>query len=244
MPLALVSSSISGTTDSNSSSCVVPVPPGTEAGHIVLLAMENWETYDSSGYVWPPGFVVVVNALGGNRLKLFVAWKRLEGPETGDYQISWVGNQWNMGHCLLVSGGQASGDPIEDTDSGASSGTVNLPPLSVATTTAALLAHFVTNENSASATPPAGFVEIRDGNYLKSNYQVLTEPGTVITSGGATSIPTSKVAALVAVRPDEPPIPPNIPVEITAGKASPEVRLLGAMIGAESAIASGSSTPE
>lgn len=205
MPIALRSSSVSGTSDTNGTSCAVPVASGAAVGDIALLAMEHWETYDATGITWPSGFTVVVNGvLSGTREKLYVAWKRLTAADTGNYTITWTSNQWNMGHCLMISGALATGDPIDGTPgTGTATGT-GLPSLSVATSVAgAFLAHFIANENTASGTPPTSpaFTEARDGDYLKSNYLVAGAATTYTPTGGATSASTAKSGALIAVKP-------------------------------------------
>lgn len=201
MPVALRSSSISGTSDTSGTSCTVPVPTGAQSGDIALLAMEHWETYDATGITWPSGFTVVVNGvLTGNRLKLYVAWKRLTAADTGNYVVTWTSTQWNMGHCLMISGGLASGDPIEASNTATGTGTT-LPSVSVTTATLAFLAHIIANENAASGEQPTNFIEERDGDYLKSNYRIPGSTGTFTTSGGSTSAPTAKIAALIAVKP-------------------------------------------
>lgn len=204
MAIALRSSSASGTSDTNGTSCVVPVPAGAQAGDIALLAMEHWDTFDGTGITFPAGFTVVINGqFSGNREKLYVAWKRLTGADTGNYTVTWTGNQWNMGHCLMLSGGLASGNPIESSNSNLSTGT-SLPSMAVvAAAPGDFMAHFIANQNSGSGTPPTGPVamtEVLDGNYLKSNYVVWASSGTFNPTGGST-VSSAKSGALLAIKP-------------------------------------------
>lgn len=205
MAIALRSSSVSGAADTNGTSCVVPVPTGAAVGDIALIAMEHWDTFDGTGITFPAGFTVKVNGqLSGTREKLYVAWKRLTAADTGNYTVTWTTAQWNMGHCLMISGAIATGDPIENFTSNFSTST-GLPSMSVGTSgVGRFMAHFIANENSASGTPPTGPVamtEAQDGNYLKSNYVVWASSGTFNPSGGATSVSTAKSGGLLAVLP-------------------------------------------
>jgi hypothetical protein len=164
--------------------------------------MEQWETFDATGVTFPAGFTVVVNGLvSGAREKLFVGWKRLSGADTGNYTITWTLGQWNMGHCILVTGGLSVGDPIEASNTATGTGTT-IPGTSVTTVTQPFLAHFVANENTATGTPPTNFTEARDGDYLKTNYWIPGATGTHTVSGGSTSASTAKSVALIAIQAD------------------------------------------
>jgi hypothetical protein len=193
------SSSISGVGDSLGSSCTIPVPAGAAADDIALLAIEQWESTNPT-VTWPSGFTEVVSAITGSQ-KLKVAWKRLTGADTGNYVPSWTGSQWTMGHCILITGGIATGDPIEATNT-ASGASPNIQSTSVTTATEPFLAHFVANENSTTGTPPTGYIEARDGSYLKSNYRIPGTTGSHTASGGTLSSSTTKVVALLAVKPE------------------------------------------
>jgi hypothetical protein len=198
--VALRSSSQTGASDTNGSSCTVPVPAGAAAGDIALLVMEQWETFDATSVTFPAGFTVVVNALlSGAREKLFVGWKRLTGADTGNYVITWTGAQWNMGHCLLITGAVATGDPVEASNTATGTGTT-IPGTSVTTVTQPFLAHLVANEDAATGTPPTSFTEARDGDYLKTNYRIPGATGTHTVSGGSTSASSAKSVALIAIQ--------------------------------------------
>lgn len=204
MAVALRSSSVTGTGDTNGASCVVPVPTGAASGDIAILAMEHWDTFDGTSVTFPAGFTTVINGiLSGNREKLYVAWKRLTGADTGNYTVTWTGNQWNMGHCLMVSGVVGSGDPVDVSTSGTTVSVTTLPTMLITTTVAnTFVAHFIANQTSASGTPPTGFTEIQDGNYLRSNYLIRAATGSLSTSGGSTSVSSPKSGAMIAFAPN------------------------------------------
>lgn len=203
MAVALRSSSVSGTADTNGTSCVVPVPTGAQIGDIALLAMEHWDTFDGTGITFPTGFTVVINGqLSGNREKLFVAWKRLTAADTGNYTITWTGSQWNMGHCLMVSGGLSSGDPVDTSNVSSTANTTTLPNMNIVpSVTNTFLAHFIANQSSSLGTPPTSFTEAQDGNYLKSNYQLRAASGLYTVSGGSTASSSFKSAAVLVILP-------------------------------------------
>lgn len=199
MAVGYRSSSASGTSDAFVTSINVPVPSGAASGDIALLALEQWESANPI-VTWPTGFTQIINMVSGSQ-KLRVAWKRLSGADAGNYTPSWTGSQWTLGQCILITGGIASGDPTEvtNTASGTSSST---PSTSVTTVTEAFLAHFVANENSATATPPTSFTEVQDGNYLHTSYRVPGTTGTFTASGGTLSTSTLALVGLVAVKPE------------------------------------------
>lgn len=200
MAVGYVSSSLSGTSDSFGASCTTPVPAGASAGHIALLAIEQWES-GNPVVTWPTGFTQVVNVVTGSQ-KLKVAWKRLTGSDTGNYVASWTGSQWNQGQCILISGAVTSGDPIGSNVNTASGSGANVPTTSLTIADEAFLVHFVANENSATKTPPTSFTEVRDANYLATNYRIPGATGTYSASGGTLSASTPSLAALIAVSPD------------------------------------------
>lgn len=201
MAVALVASSRSGASDTSGTTCTVPVPAGAASGHIALLAMKHWEPFDATGITWPTGFTQFISVLTGNRQKLYVAWKRLTAADTGNYVVSWTTTQWSQGHCLLISGALAAGDPIEASNTAAGTGTA-IPSTSVTTATLAFLAHFVDSENTASeTTPPTSFTKALDGDYLRANYQIPGSTGTFSAASGVLSASTAKNAALIAVKP-------------------------------------------
>jgi hypothetical protein len=199
MPVSYRSSSASGTSDSFGSSCTVPVPSGAASGDVALLAIEQWES-GNPAVTWPADFVEIINLVSGSQ-KLKVARKRLSGADSGNYVPTWTGSQWNLGHCILISGALASGEPIETSNTASGTGT-GTPSTSVTTATDAFLGHFVANENSATATPPTSFTEVQDGNYLHASYRIPGTTGAFTASGGTLSASTLALVALVAVKPE------------------------------------------
>lgn len=199
MPVDYVASSLSGTSDSFSASCTTPVPAGAAAGHIALYAIEQWESANPT-VTWPTGFTQFINLVAGSQ-KLKVAWKRLTGADTGNYVATWTGSQWNQGQVILISGALASGDPIGSNFNTASGSGTNVPTTSLTIADLAFLAHFVANENSATKTPPTSFTEVRDANYLATNYRIPGATGTYSASGGTLSASTPSLAALIAISP-------------------------------------------
>lgn len=149
---------------------------------------------------WPAGFTEVVNFASGSQ-KIKVAWKRLTGADTGNYTATWSGQQWAMAHCVLVTGGISSGDPIEATNTAAATSTT-VASTSVTTVTEPFLGHFVANVNAATSTPPTSYTELLDESYLHSNYRIPATTGSHTASGGTLSVSTLTVVALVAVKPE------------------------------------------
>ncbi|WP_157360590.1 hypothetical protein [Amycolatopsis thermoflava] len=200
MAVGYRSSSASGTADTQSTSCVVPVPSGAAAGDIALLAIEQWESFGATNT--PPAGFTLAATVENSTVRMQVYWKRLSGADTGNYTITWTGNIWNMGHCILITGAAASGDPIEATNTASSASGTGIPSTTVTTVTQAFLAHFAANDNSGSATPPTGFTEVQDGQYIHTNYRIPGTTGTQTASGGTISTSGIHVAALIAVKPD------------------------------------------
>lgn len=206
MPVAYRSSSASGSSDSQGTSKATNVPAGAAAGDIALLAIEMWwDSGTDPTVTWPAGFTQIVNITltGSGPARLKVAWKRLTAADTGSYTMSWTGTQWNMAHCILLSGGLASGDPVDvgpNTATSASGTTV--PTTTVVTTAADFLVHFVSNENTATKTPATGFTEVQDGDYLETSYWIPGSSGSKSAAGATLSTSTLNLSALIAIKPD------------------------------------------
>lgn len=202
MAVAYRSSSITGTADAQDAGKSIPVPSGAAADDIALIAIEVWlDTSTDPVITWPSGFTqkIFYESTTDGFQRMFVAWKRLTGADTGNYTYTISGSYWNMAHCILISGAFTTGDPIEATNTAQVVGTAT-PSTSVTMTTAGALVHFVVNENSASATPPTSYTEVQDGNYLHTNYYLPGASGTYPTSGGSLSTSTTQLAALLAVK--------------------------------------------
>lgn len=205
MAVGYRSSSRSGASDSSGASCTVPVPAGAAAGDIAILAIELWETYNVATFTWPTGFAgnEIISTSTGGIEKLRVAWKRLSAGDTGSYVPTWTGgNQWNQGDCILITGGIASGNPIEDSDFTTATGTTmpNIP--AVVTATLPFLVHIIANENAASGTPPTSYTEVQEGDYIRLNYRIPGVSGSHTAPGGSISVSSAKIGALIAIKPE------------------------------------------
>lgn len=199
MAVAYRSSSTSGSGDSFSSTTTTPVPAGSAAGDIALLAIEQWDPSVNPTITWPTGFTQIVAAVDGAE-KLKIAWKRLAGADTGNYIATHSSTIWNLGHCILITGGLAVGDPIEATNTNSSAG-ASYPSTTVTTVTEPFLAHILARTSSSTTTPPTGYTEVQDTAVLSTEYRIPAATGVQTASGGTISAGMVKIAALVAVKP-------------------------------------------
>mgnify|MGYP001126777217 CR=1 FL=1 len=210
MAVGYRSSSSTGAGDAFVSTINVPVPTGAAAGDIAVLGIERWESTNPA-ITWPSGFTAVTSQVSGSS-KLHTAWKRLTGADTGNYTSTWTGSQWSLGHCLLITGGLSSGDPIETSNTATSASGTSVPSTSVTVATLAFLLHFVSNENSATTTPPTSFTEVQDSNYMHTNYRIPGSTGSFTASGATLATSTLSLAALIAVKPDTGGATPFTPI--------------------------------
>lgn len=200
MAVAFRSSSATGTSDAYVQSAVIPVPAGVAANDIIIVKLEMWETAAAT-VTAPSGFTQFVDFTSGNsKLKMF--WKRTTGADTGSYTFTWVGNQWTMGHAEAWSGCKTSGTPVT---AGAvvTATSTSIPTHSV---TVAFsnpgLSSAVANENLANVTtPPTGFTEREDGDYLHTMTMVGSGTGTFNAASGVVAASTLIIAVLVALEP-------------------------------------------
>jgi hypothetical protein len=206
MTLSIVGGTASGTSDSQSSSRAVNVPAGSAAGDIALLAIEQWwDSGTNPTITYPAGFTQIVNFevsdSGLQRLK--VAWKRLTSTDSGTYNMTWTGTQWNMAHCVMVRGCVSAGDPVDFVNTASAAGTTAIPSISGTATENDLLLHFVVNSNAARANPPTGFTELLDGDYLHSNYKLNSGTGLQTASGGTlASSSTPILVSMLGLKPE------------------------------------------
>lgn len=210
MAVGYRSSSNTGANDQFVSSLPVPVPAGAAAGDIALVAVGRWKDSGSFTAITPPaGFTLAISHAStagtgvGNQIEVY--WKRLTGADGGNYTFTWSGSRWSTGTAMLVTGGIASGDPVEATNGATGTSTANVPNTSVTVATAAFLGHFIGNANTATqSVVPTGFTNVQNQNYAKANYRIPGAPGTHSASGGTLSASQDQmVAALVAVKPAE-----------------------------------------
>lgn len=204
MTVAQVQSSTSGTSDNQQAFCTVPVPAGAAAGHVAVLAVEIWlDTSTDPVLTWPSGFtqIAYVESTTDGFQRLYVALKVLTGSDTGNYQPTWSGSYWTQGQCSIWSG--VDGTTPLDVAVGTATTVANttMPAVSVTTAHAgAGMVHLVANENSSTGTPPTGYTERQDANYLRTNTKTAGSAGAESPAGGSISVSTVKLGALVALR--------------------------------------------
>lgn len=199
MAVGFRSSSASGTAANFATSVAIPVPTGAATDDVALLAVYLWEATDPT-VTWPTGFTEKTATVSGN-VKLKVAWKRLTAGDTGNYTPSWTGEQWTMGHCVLITGAITTGDPVEATNT-ATTTSATVASTTLTTATEPFLGHFVANDDpTGTGTPPTFYTEVQDGDYLKSNYRIPATTGSHTASGGTLSSSALHLVHLLAVKP-------------------------------------------
>lgn len=205
MVAALVQSSTSGTTDTQSATKDCPVPAGAAAGHVAVLAIEIWlDTATDPVITWPSGFtqIAYVESATDGFQRLYVARKVLTGADTGNYTMSWSGSYWNQAQCTLWSGIDNTTPLDVAVNTAVTAANTTQAANSVTTVTAGCgMVHLVANENSATGTPPTGYTERQEANYLRTNTKVAGAAGTETPAGATISVSTVKLGALVALRP-------------------------------------------
>lgn len=202
MVVAYGSSNTTGANDTLATSIAVPVPSGVLAGHHVYVSMEMWEAANPT-VTMPSGFVLLGEVVSGpQKLKVFV--KEATGADSGTYTFTWSGTQWVIGHSVRVTGGKAGTNPTGTNYNGAASASgTAIPSTSVTVGFVPGLLQFSCNENGATqTTPPTGFTEVQDSNYLHSNHRMdASTSGTFTAPSGVMSASTLILAMLVAVEP-------------------------------------------
>lgn len=177
----------------------VPTSPGPAIGDIALLAAElNGGT--SPAFSYPSGFTQKADVVNAN-LKLRVAWKRLTAVDTGQYAITYTSSgEFRQGHCALIRGAIASGDPFEDIQSAIVSSSLAQPPVTVTCSADSLLVHFWALLNFRVSTPPTGYTRARDTNYLDTAWQVPAAGGSNTVTGGTVPTVTDHISILAAIK--------------------------------------------
>ena len=195
----------SGTGDTNVSSKTVPVPTGAAVDDIAIVIVDQW-TSATERTATITGFTEITGAhatrtttgtAGTQTIRMF--WKRLTAADTGNYTVTFSGTTWNMAHCVMFSGGLASGDPIEVVNT--ANATSGYPTTSFTVSTLAGLVNSAVTFNAITTTPPTGFTEQQDTNVLHTNTRILTGSGSVTASGGTSSETDTVVVAMIAVQP-------------------------------------------
>lgn len=203
--IAVRSTSTSGTADTNVSSKTVPVPTGAAIDDIAVVIVDQW-TSATERTATITGFTEITAAhatrtttgtAGTQTIRMF--WKRLTAADTGNYTVTFSGTTWNMAHCVMLSGGLTSGDPIEAVNT--ASGTSGYPSASVTVGTLAALINSAVTFNAITTTPPTNFTEQQDTNVLHTNTRVLTGTGSFTASGGTSGETDTVVVAMIAVQP-------------------------------------------
>ena len=195
----------SGSADTNSSSKLVAVPIGAAIGDLAILIVDQWtsaaeRTATATGFNEIPGAHVTratTGTAGTQTLRMF--WKRLTAADTGNYTVTFSGTTWNMVHCVMLSGGLASGDPIEVVNT--ANATSGYPTTSFTVATLAALINAAATFNANPTGPPTGFTEQQDTNVLHTNTRILVSTGSITASGGTSSETDTIVVAMIAVKP-------------------------------------------
>lgn len=205
MAVALVASSTSGTTDAQTSSRTVPVPAGAASGHVAVIDLEIWlDTSTDPTITWPAGFTQIgyVESTTDGFTRLYRALKVLTGADSGNYSMSWSGSYWNQAQATLWSGvnGTTPQDVATASAVTASNTSHAAPSLTTGNAGCGML-FSEANENSSTSTPPTGYTEQQEANYLKTNTKIAGAAGSETISGGAHSVSTVKVGLLTALRP-------------------------------------------
>lgn len=197
----------SGSADTLSTSKTVAVPTGAAIDDIAILIVDQW-TSAAERTAAATGFTEItaahatrttVGTAGTQTIRMF--WKRLTAADTGNYTVTFTGGStWNLVHCVMLSGGLTSGDPIEVVNTAnAASG---YPTTSFTVATLAALVNAAATFNGITTTPPTSFTEQQDTNVLHTNTWILTSAGAITASGGGVSAaPDTIVVAMIAVMP-------------------------------------------
>jgi len=177
----------------------IPVPGSPAIGDIAVVAAELNGSL-SPAFTYPSGFTQKLNLTNTN-LKLRVAWKRLTALDSGQYALTYTSNgEFRQGHCALIRGAIATGDPFEDAQTANATSTLTMPPVSVTCSADSLLLHFWALLNFRVSTPPTGFTRVKDTNYLDTAWKVPAAGGVNTASGGSVPTVTDHIVALLAVK--------------------------------------------
>src|SRR5215207_3591421 len=202
----LRATSTTGTTDAQSATVSVPIPAGAQAGDVVQVAIELWDSSATNPTITPPngGWSLIVNYVsttdGFEKLKIWQ--KSLLVAEAGNWVFSGFGSHFVQGQALAASGCDLT-SPLDGAVSLAqvASGTA-MPANSKTTTAADLMIHWLANENSSTQpTPPTGYTNRQVANYLKLNTKVQSGAGSETIAAGALSASTLQLAALFGLKP-------------------------------------------
>lgn len=210
----------SGSVDVFQNSNATNVPTGAAIGDIAILVVETWTSAAEPTATFPAGFteitgahatMVTTSSVGNQSIR--AAWKRLSAADTGTYTVNYSASTWSQVHCLMFSGGLASGDPIEASNT--ATGTTGYPSTSVTVATLAALINAAATTQAVTTTPPTNWVEQQDTNVLHSNTRILSGTGSFTASGGTVSVNGEICVALVAIQPAASGSPTKVPRPIS-----------------------------
>lgn len=208
MVLSIVDSTMSGLSDNSATSDVCTAPSGVADKDWVYLVLEMWWNSTSNPTVtWPTGFTERVNYVNSvdQFQKLKIARKKSSGSEPASYTMSWTGQQehWVQSQAVAVRGADETEPEHVAINLAQNQSGTGYPSNGVTTSVACMLLHICCNENGttpASNSPPTGFTEREDANYLRINTKLQSAAGTDNISGGGLSTSTPKLAALIALK--------------------------------------------
>lgn len=199
-----VAASQSGVNDSFTSTVSIPIPAGTQADDIIVLAVEIWDASTMPTITWPSGFVQVGSTIdipsGSGVQGYAVAWKRsTSGEGSGNYSVGYSATRWSQGIGIALRGVDTSATPAYEASGTSlnSSGGTACAAISFTTLTddGFLLWIGASDTNNGDAvdwTPPTGpaaFTEVINTSYMTFAY--LSGSGTAgskSVSGATTSI--------------------------------------------------------
>jgi hypothetical protein len=214
-----LSSSISGASDTNSTSKTCPIPANTQANDIIVLALETTDPSKSS-VTWPSGFTQIGSQVvltgAQNAQNWLFAWKRsVSGEGTGNYTVSWSGNGWNQVLAMAIRGVTTSDPPYEDFQSSQAGSGTSGTAVNLTTTDHDFLYMFWladSNDGSTDFSPPTGpflFTEVQDTNYVELAYLEDSGIGSISVTGGTTSASKAHGRSVIAFKPPSSDAGPN-----------------------------------
>lgn len=216
----------SGTSDTFASSKAVNVPAGAAIGDVAILIVEHWTSSTEPTVTnWGTGFTEIPGAhankattssVGNQGIRM--AWKRLTAADTGTYTITFSATTWNLLHCVMWSGAQATGDPIEAANTAVTSvNSTTVPAVSVSVTgTGDGSVHSNASTQVGTQTPPTGWTERLDNDTIGTNTRVFAGAGSFNATGGTRSSSSEIVVALIAISADVTGVGPVTGVGVAA----------------------------
>lgn len=220
----LVASTRSGASDANGTSNTIAVPSGAASGMVAILGIEIFLDSGSAPITatWPSGFTEIVDErsslTSGNQL--LIAKKTLTGSDGGNYVTNFSAARWNASMCALVSNAGSVITPDSSSVDSATTGT-SIGTLSLTSSGKPLLLHFQANPSGGTThTPPTGFTELWENEYLTLAARAPLTTGSHSSSGATQSSSQAWAAALIGVEPatgDAAITPQATTVSVTAG---------------------------